>query len=211
MFPHRTNLVSLLCAAALCLGTIALAAIEDLPGMDTAANMKEWLKLTDEQVQQLQPVIATRIEKVDAELTKLEQAEEPDVLGFLEASGNIRKEFDASIGKILTPDQLKQWASFKAEAEKGLVQESAKKQASTLQAGLKLSDEQAGKIVPPLTTATQGKLDVVKKLSDGRRISMRDKISAKKGMEAVNSQLEKALAQVLTGEQMTAYKAMKQK
>lgn len=200
-----------LCTVLLSLAAPALAAIEDLPGMDTAANMKEWLKLTDDQVKQLQPVIATRLEKSDAELAKLEAAEEPDVLGFLEASGEIRKEFNASLAKILTPEQLKQWENFKAEAQKDLVQESAKKQAANLQASLKLSDEQTGKIVPPLAKATQGKLDAVKKISDGKRISMRDKLKTKKAMEAVNSELEKSLGVVLTGEQMAAYKAATKK
>jgi uncharacterized protein YjgD (DUF1641 family) len=210
MFSPRRNLLAF-CAVLLCVAAPALAAIEDLPGMDTAANMKEWLKLSDEQVQQLQPVIATRVEKLDAELAKLEAAKEPDVLGFIEASGKIRKEFDDSIAKILTPDQLKQWASFKAEAQKDLVQESAKKQSVKLQTSLKLSDEQTGKIVPPLAKATQGKLDAVKKISNGGRISMRDKLSTKKAMESINSELDKALGVVLTGEQMAAYKAAKEK
>jgi uncharacterized protein YjgD (DUF1641 family) len=195
----------------LCLAAPAFAAVEDLPGMDTAANMKEWLKLTDDQVKQLQPVIATRLEKSDAELAKLEAAEEPDVLGFLKASGDIRNEFNASLAKILTPEQLKQWDTFKAEAQKDLVHESAKKQAASLQTSLKLSDEQTGKIVPPLAKATQGKLDAVKKISDGRRISMRDKLKTKKAMEAVNADLQKSLGTVLTGEQMAAYKAATKK
>ncbi len=46
----------------------AAAKVEDLPGMDSAANLKEWLKLTDDQVAKLEPVIDTRIEKVDAAL-----------------------------------------------------------------------------------------------------------------------------------------------
>jgi hypothetical protein len=210
MFSTTRNFIAL-CAVMLCLAAPALAAIEDLPGMDTAANMKEWLTLTDDQVKQLQPVIATRLEKADAEMAKLEAAEEPDVLGFLEASGKIRQEFNSSLEKILTPDQLKQWESFKAEAQKGLVQESAKKQAAMLQTSLKLSDEQTGKIIPPLAKANQGKLDAVKKLSDGRRISMRDKLKTKRAMEAINGELEKSLGTVLTGEQMTAYKAATKK
>jgi len=211
MFTRRSSFAVLLCSGLIFMAATVPAAVEDLAGMDTAANMKEWLKLSDDQVKQLQPVIATRIEKADAELTKLEQAKEPDVLGFLEASGMIRKEFDASIAKILTPDQLKQWGSFKTEAEKGLVQDSARKQAAKLQSGLKLSDEQTAKVVPAMAKATQGKLDVLKKISDGTRISMRDKLSTKKAMEAINSELEKGLTAVLTGEQMTAYKAMKKK
>jgi hypothetical protein len=210
MFSPRRNALAI-CAMLLCLAAPALAAVENLPGMDTAANMKEWLKLSDEQVNQLQPVIATRLEKSDAELDKLEAAKEPDVLGFLEASGKIRQEFNARIAKILTPDQLKQWETFKAEAQKDLVQESAKKQAVKLQTSLKLSDEQTGKIVPPLAKATQGKLDAVKKISDGKRISMRDKLSTKKAMEGINEELEKSLGVVLTGEQMAAYKAAKEK
>jgi hypothetical protein len=40
---------------------------------------------------------------------------------------------------------------------------------------------------------------------------MRDKLSTKKAMEAINSQLEKSMGMVLTGEQMAAYKAAKEK
>jgi hypothetical protein len=47
MFSTRRNVLAI-CAVLLCLAAPAFAAIEDLPGMDTAANMKEWLKLSDD-------------------------------------------------------------------------------------------------------------------------------------------------------------------
>jgi hypothetical protein len=146
-------LVALL--AVLQLPVVIQAAVEDLPGMDTAANMKEWLKLNDDQVAKLKPVIATRIEKMDVAIAKVEAAEQPDVMGFIEERGKIKKEFDQSVQQILTPDQQKQWGSFKVELEKDLVQSAAKKQVATLQSSLKLSDDQAQKILGPVATATQ--------------------------------------------------------
>jgi len=65
--------------------------------MDAAANMKEWLKLTDDQVAKLVPVIDTRVTKVDAALTKLEASDEPDKMGFVKEYGAIKSEFDAGV------------------------------------------------------------------------------------------------------------------
>ena len=189
----------------------SVAAVEDLPGMDTATDMKEWLKLTDDQVAKLQPVIATRITKVDAALAKVEAAEKPDAMGFISEYGAIKKEFNASVTNILTPDQAKQWGSFKAELEKGIVQSGAKKQLAAMQPALKLTDEQVTKLQPAMATATQKKIDVLQKLADTGRISMRDKLQAKKAMDGLNAELEKSMSAVMSPDQVAAYKASKEK
>jgi hypothetical protein len=189
----------------------SVAAVEDLPGMDTAADMKEWLKLTDDQVAKLQPVIATRITKVDAALAKVEAAEKPDAMGFISEYGAIKKEFNASVTNILTPDQAKQWGAFKAELEKGIVQSGAKKQLAAMQPALKLTDEQVTKLQPAMATATQKKIDVLQKLADTGRISMRDKLQAKKAMDGLNAELEKSMSAVMSPDQVAAYKASKEK
>ena len=189
----------------------SLAAVEDLPGMDTATDMKEWLKLTDDQVAKLQPVIATRITKVDAALAKVEAAEKPDAMGFISEYGAIKKEFNAGVTNILTPDQAKQWGAFKAELEKGIVQSGAKKQLAEMQTALKLTDEQVTKLQPAMATATQKKIDVLQKLADSGRVSMRDKLQAKKAMEGLNAELEKSMSAVMSPDQIAAYKASKEK
>jgi Spy/CpxP family protein refolding chaperone len=201
--------LSLLVAAALSLPV--LAAVEDLPGMDTAANMKEWLKLSDEQVAKLEPVITTRIEKVDAALAKVDAAEEPDAVAFIEEYGAIKKEFNTGVAAILTPEQAKQWETFKAELEKDLVQEGAKKQSLEHQTVLNLTDEQAAKLEPALATSIQKKLDALQKLVDSGRISMRDKLQAKRTLGDINGELDKAMATVLTPEQLAEYKAAAEK
>lgn len=189
----------------------AVAAVEDLPGMDTAANMKEWLKLTDAQVAQLKPVIATRIQKTDAALAKVEAAKEPDPIKFLEEYGAIKKEFNAGVAGALTPDQMKQWESFKAELEKDLIASGAKKKAASLRAPLQLTDDQVKQLVPPMTVNVQKKLDVLQKLSDGSRITIRDKLQAKKAMEAANDELVKAMSAFLSPNQVAAYQAATKK
>jgi hypothetical protein len=184
----------------------ALAAVEDLPGMDTATNMREWLKLSDAQVAQLQPVIATRLQRVDAAIQKVEAAEHPDVTGFIEELGKARKDFNEGVARILSPDQQKQWASFKAELEKDLVQSAAKKQVKLLTPVLKLTDAQAKWLVGPFAVATQKKLDVFQQLSDGGRISLREKLKAKRALGDIKEELEKSMGMTLSPEQMAAYK-----
>jgi len=188
-----------------------LAAVEELPGMDTATNMKEWLKLTDEQTTKLQPVIDTRITKVDAALAKVDAAEKPDAMEFIKEYGAIKKEFNTGVTNILTPDQLKQWDSFKAALETDIVQAGAKKQLATMQSTLTLTDEQVTKLQPAMATSTQKKIDVLQKLADSGRISIKDKLQAKKAIEGINSELEKAMSAVMSPDQVKAYKASKEK
>lgn len=197
--------------AALSVPVSARAAVEDLPGMDTAANLKEWLKLTDDQVAKVKPVIARRLQRMDAAFAKAEAEEQPDVLALVEELGNARKEFDGGVQSLLTPDQLKQWRTFQAELEKDLVKSAAKKQVRALQPGLALTDDQVQKLVPPFTVATQKKVDAFQKLSDGTRITLRDKIQAKKTFEAINEELQKAMAAVVSPAQLSAYQQAMQK
>jgi hypothetical protein len=157
---------------------VASAAVEDLPGMDTAANMKEWLKLTDDQVTKLKPVIARRLQRMDSALAKAEAEEKPDVMGLVEDLGKARKEFDDGVKFVLTPDQSKQWQTFKDELEKDLVKSAAKKQVLALQPGL---------------------------ISDGTRISMRDKLHAKRTIEAINEERQKSMATIVSPAQPSAY------
>lgn len=185
----------------------AAAAVSDLPGMATANSMQEWMKLSDDQVAKLVPVIETRVEKVDAALAKAEAAEKPDVLGFVEEYGKIKKEFDAGVTGILTPDQLKQWGSFKAEAEKSVVQAGARRKLEAMQPKLALTDEQVTTLEPAMTVATQKKLDVLQKLASAGNIGVRDKLKAKRAMGDANGELEKAMAAVMSPDQLKSYKA----
>lgn len=207
----RTRITSLITLLALVLSVpTAMAAVSDLPGISTATSMKDWLKLSDDQVAKLTPVLQTRIDKMDAALTKLDSAEEPDFQAFLGERKAIRDEFDAGVNKILTPDQLKQWESFKAEAEKSLVGELAASKLRSLKAPLGLTDDQMTKLLPAMTVATQGKLDELQRLANTGRIGANDKIKAKRTMGEVNGNLEKAMAGVLSQDQIATYKEIQE-
>lgn len=115
------------------------------------------------------------------------------------------------MSKILTPDQLKQWAAFKTELQKDIAQDAASGKLQDLQKPLKLTSAQVTQLQPAMTTAIMGKIDEVMKLANARRIGLREKMSAKHSMEHINSDLEKAMAGVLTPDQMQQYKAMEEK
>jgi predicted MFS family arabinose efflux permease len=115
------------------------------------------------------------------------------------------------VAAALTPEQSAQWGAFKAEMEKDLVASAAKKQATALRAPLQLTDEQVTRLVPPMAVATQKKVDVLQKLADGGRISIRDKLQAKKGLEAANDELVKAMSAFLSPNQVAAYQAATKK
>lgn len=206
----RPLLLRVACALSLALlayAPIARSAVSDLAGINAAANMRDWLKLTDDQVAKLEPIIATRVDKVDAALTKFESAEKPNPVEFVEEYGKIKKEFDAGVTSILTPEQNAQWGSFKAELEKDLVSGGAKSRLATLQSVMNLTDEQVVKLEPAMTKAFQAKLDVVQKLADGSRVSMRDKRGAKGALDGINAELEKTMATIVSPDQLNSYRA----
>lgn len=186
----------------------AAAAVDSLPGFDTATDMKSWLKLTDDQVAKLTPIVAARITGMDTALAKVENSDSPDVLGFAKEYGAIQKTFNDGVTAILTPDQLKQWNSFQAAAEKDLVQGLAKKQLAKLQPALKLTDDQVTKLQPAMATATQGKVDVLNKLGASGRIGVRDKLQAKRSMDDINTNLVKAMSAVCSPDQVSQYQAI---
>ncbi len=80
-----------------------------------------------------------------------------------------------------------------------------------MQPTLKLTDEQVTKLQPAMADAVQKKLDVVQKLADSGRISVRDKLKAKRAMDDINAGLEKAMAAIMSPEQIAGYKAATEK
>jgi len=183
----------------------AATAVPDLAGMDASASLGDWLKLSIDQKAKLYPIMENRFTKVDAALAKVEAAEEPDIMGFISEYGKIKKDFDTSVTAILTPDQAKQWDSFKIQLEKELSEAGARKQLAGLQPQLKLTEEQVTKLTLPMATANQKKIDVLQKLADSGRIGLRDKLKAKNGMGDANAQLEKTMATIVSPEQPAGY------
>jgi len=177
-------------------------------GAEFAARMKESLSLTDAQVVKLEPLITTRIETVDAALITIESAEKPDVAGFIEGYGEIRKEFEAGVMKVLTLDQRGQWDSFKAEFETDLVEAGATKRLVALQSALKLTDEQVNRIRPAMSTSLQKKLDLFQELAGDTTINVREERRARRTLDDLNAELEKSISKVLTVDQRNAYKKL---
>lgn len=189
-------------------GSIAAPPRIELPGVEALAGMKDSLKLTDDQVARLQPVITARIEQVDAALAALEAADEPDVAGFIKQYGDIRKGFDDGVMKILTLDQRGPWESYKVELEQGLVTGNATKQLANLKSALKLSDDQVTRLRPAVTAAIQGKLDLFQKLAASGHIDIREKHRAWSALDKLNEDLEKSIYSVLLLDQRPAFKEM---
>lgn len=92
--------------------TSSFAGVNDLPGFDAASSMKEYLKLTDDQVTKLTPVITTRINKVDAALATVEAADEQVTKLQPAMTTSVQKKLDlfqelADSGRIGVRDKLK--------------------------------------------------------------------------------------------------------
>ncbi len=186
--------------------TVALAA--DATGSSTATSLKEWLKLSDDQVEKLRPIIKDRVIKGDAALDKLEAGNPPNINAYLEERKEIKDEFQAKAKEILTPEQQKQMQELRVEIEKAFVQESAAKSLSDMQVALNLSDEQVKKIEPAVTSSTQGTLDLLQELGAKGKLEKSDIDAATAALDKIGVDLDKAVTGVLTPDQLETYKKL---
>ena len=205
-FPGRrlAALVALLLMAA---APAVLAADPD-PGAATATSLKEWLKLSDEQVLQLKPVIVERVVRMDAALDTLEAGSPPDLNRFLTERKAIKDDFQKKAKEILTPEQQKKMLDLRDKIEKAFVEAAADENLADWRILLGLTDEQVTKLEPAVIKSTQSALDLLQGLGDKEKVEPADIEKGRQSLDKIYADLDKDVAKVLTPEQLAKYRAL---
>jgi hypothetical protein len=205
-FPGRrlAALVALLLMAA---ATAVLAADPD-PGAATATSLKEWLKLSDEQVLQLKPVIVERVVRMDAALDTLDAGNPPDLNRFLAERKMIKDGFQKKAKEILTPEQQQKMLDLRDKIEKAFVEAAADENLADWRILLGLTDEQVAKLEPAVIKSTQGALDLLQELGDKEKVEPADIEKGQRSLDQIYVDLDKDVAKILTPEQLAKYQAL---
>ena len=205
-FPGRrlAALVALLLMAA---APAVLAADPD-PGAATATSLKEWLKLSDEQVLQLKPVIVERVVRMDAALDTLDAGNPPDLNRFLAERKTIKNDFQKKAKEILTTEQQKKMLDLRDKIEKAFVEAAADENLADWRILLGLTDEQVTKLEPAVIKSTQSALDLLQELGDKEKVEQADIEKGRQSLNKIYADLDKNIAKVLTPEQLAKYQAL---
>ncbi len=197
-------LVALLLMAA----AAAVLAADPDPGAATATSLKEWLKLSDEQVLQLKPVIVERVVRMDAALDTLEAGNPPDLNRFLAERKKIKDDFQKKAQQILTPEQQKKMPDLRDKIEKAFVEAAADESLADWRILLGLTDDQVTKLEPVAIKSTQGALDLLQEIGDKGKVEPADIEKGRQSLEKIYADLDKEVAKVLTPEQLAKYQAL---
>ena len=192
-------------AAMLIASAAAALAADPIPGASTATSLKEWLKLSDEQVAKLKPVIIERVTKMDAALDTLDAGNPPDVNRFLAERKAVKDDFQNKAKEILTPEQQKQMLELRDKIEKAFVDEAAAENLADMRILLGLTDEQVAKLEPGMVKATQSTLDLLQDVGSKGKLAQSDVDAALKTLDKIEGDLDKAITGILNPEQLAKY------
>jgi len=205
-FPGR-RLAALVALLLMATAAAVLAADPD-PGATTATSLKEWLKLSDEQVLQLKPVIVERVVRMDAALDTLDAGNPPDLNRFLAERKTIKDDFQKKAKEILTTEQQKKMLDLRDKIEKAFVEAAADENLADWRILLGLTDEQVTKLEPAVIKSTQSALDLLQELGDKEKVEQADIEKGRQSLNKIYADLDKNIAKVLTPEQLAKYQAL---
>jgi hypothetical protein len=195
-------------AAVMLIASAAVALAADAPGTSTTTSFKEWLKLSDDQVAKLRPVITDRIVKMDAALDTLDAGNPPDLNRFLAERKTIKDDFQKKAKEILTPEQQKQMQEVRAKIETAFVQEAANDNLADMRILLGLTDEQVKKLEPAMLKSTQSTLDLLQEYGNKGKLEKAEIEKARAGLDKIDADLDKAITGVLNPDQLAKYQTL---
>ena len=161
-------------------------------------RLKSQLNLTPEQTAALQPIL----EQEMAELRAIKEKHPSDTSAMQKEMKTVREKYEGQIAAVLTPEQQGEWQKIKEQRGKAV------ERLAELQSRLKLTPEQTDALQPILEKEAEELRGIKEKhASDTSRSGKRDMLREMKG---VQEKYEPQIAAVLTPEQMTEWKKIKE-
>ena len=170
------------------------------------AQLKERLKLTDDQVVKIRPLLADHLAKVRQIFVDYGDPSGVSFPALVQAFRAQRSRFQTSLVPILTPAQNAETDVIRKEVDQKLKDTICDERVASLKGRLSLSDDQVTKVRPILCQDFERKREVMGLMTTpaGGPAVRR---SARPEIKAIQENTESQLRQVLTAEQMKAYEA----
>ena len=172
-------------------------------------ELKEELKLNDEQTGQLSSLIDKFANDLNAAIEK-NDTEEPDPKALLSDIKVVREQFNEDLEQILTEEQMEKYLAYVDQVLNEIIGDIAEIKLLDLKPILELTDDQITQLKPVLTKSIKGVLSTIWEYVD-KRMGMRNKAKIGKTLKKIQSETKEATEKILSPNQIKAWEEYKEK
>ena len=184
-------------------------AMEDFAPDEIVAELKTKLNLNDQQVKDLTAALSELGKNLNTLITKHEAAkEEDDPNEFINSVKQAQADYQKKLKGILTDKQLESYNALREAAIMDMMKDLAEIKLLDIQPHVNFSDEQLEKLVPVVAESMRGFIKIAWE-NAGKHLRLRKKIKVAKSLKKIQSNAQKQVQQILTGEQYQKWEDFK--
>jgi hypothetical protein len=189
--------------------TYAAGSMNDFSPDEIVAELKPKLDLNDQQVKDLTAALGEMGKTLGAHIEKREAAgEKDDPDEFINGVKAAQSDYQKKLKGILNDKQLQTYNELREVAIMDMMKDLAEIKLLDIQPKIGFSDEQLEKLVPVMATSMRGFMKVAWEHA-GKRLRLRQKIKVAKQLKHIQSDAQKQVQQILTGEQYQKWEELK--
>ena len=183
--------------------------MDDFSPDEIVAELKPKLELDDQQVKNLTTALGELGKQLHALIEKQEAAkEEDDSEDFIKGVKQAQADYQKKLKGILTDKQLQTYNELKEADIMDMMKDLAEIKLLDIQPKIGFSDEQLDKLVPVMATSMRGFMKIAWE-NAGKHLRLRHKIKIAKKLKHIQSDAQKQVQQILTGEQYQKWEELK--
>lgn len=189
--------------------SFAAGAMEDFSPDDIVAELKPKLELNDQQVKDLTAAMGELGKTLHTVIEKQEAAkEEGDSEEFIKSVKQAQGDYQKKLKGILDDKQLQTYNELKEAAIMDMMKDLAEIKLLDIQPKIGFSDEQLEKMVPVMAESMRGFMKIAWE-NAGKHLRLRQKIKIAKKLKHIQSDAQKQVQQILTGDQYQKWEELK--
>lgn len=188
--------------------SIAADAMDDFAPDDIVAELKTKLDLNDQQVKDMTAALGELGKTLHALIEKEEANKEEHSDEFIKGVKQAQDDYQKKLKGILTDKQLDDYNALREAAIMDMMKDLAEIKLLDIQPHVGFSDEQLEKLVPVMAENMRGLIKVAWE-NAGKHLRLRQKIKIAKKLKHMQSDAQKQIQQILTGEQYQKWEEFK--
>jgi hypothetical protein len=171
---------------------------------DVMAELTEALKLSDEQVVDVEKAMTAYLTNLDNAQAKYEDQEEPDGQAMLGEFKKIRDDYYKNLQKILSKDQWKLYEAIREKILHELFSEIAGLRIIDLKEPLSLTDDQMEKMKPVMGKALRDFVGTIFEYGD-QKMNKRTQLRMGSSLKGIKSEMDSQMKTILSEEQIATW------
>jgi len=187
----------------------AAGAMDDFAPDEIVAELKPKLDLNDQQVKDLTAAMGELGKNLHALIEKQDAAkEEDDPNEFINSVKQAQADYQKKLKGILNEQQLQTYNELREKAIMDMMKDLAEIKLLDIQPHVGFSDDQLQKLIPVMAESMRGVIKIAWEHA-GKRLRLGQKIRVARDLKRIQSDAQKQVQQILTGDQFSKWEEFK--